>query len=168
MGVLVSRVKAFKAARARLAAGNYNCIPFKPYLPDLSKAIPGIIRGSYWAITSFSNVGKTPLAKYLFVLIPHDFKIQHKPNLNLKILYFALEESKSSFFDSIICAHYAEMTGEHIDVLTINGYSDAPIKPEVFEALEGEAFHNWLTYPKSVFAVIRSEAHRKSANKLFR
>ena len=154
MGVLVSRVKAFKAARARLAAGNYNCIPFKPYLPDLSKAIPGLIRGTYWAITSFTNVGKTPLAKYLFVLIPHDFKIQHKPNLNLKILYFALEESKAAFFDSIICAHYADVTGENIDVLTLNGYSDTPVKPEMFDVLEGEAFNNWFKSFESCVEVI--------------
>lgn len=154
MGVLVSRVKAFKAARARLAAGNYNCIPFKPYLPDLSKAIPGLIRGTYWAITSFSNVGKTPLAKYLFVLIPHDFKIQHKPDLNLKILYFALEESKAAFFDSIICAHYADVTGENIDVLTLNGYSDKPVNPEMFDVLEGKAFHNWFESFESCVEVV--------------
>ena len=142
--MLQSRLKTYKAARKRLIAGDYNCISFKPFLPDMSKIIPGIIRGSYWCITSYSNVGKTPLAKFMFVLIPYYFKLLYKPNLNLKVLYFALEEGKESFYDSMICARYNEISGDTVDIHTINGYNDKPVREEALTVIESEEFTKWF------------------------
>ena len=55
------RLTKYKAQREIKLRGGLNCIPFSEFLPELSLFMPGIIKGVYYAITAFTNVGKTPL-----------------------------------------------------------------------------------------------------------
>lgn len=75
-------------------AGYYNCIPFTG-LDRLEHFIPGIEKGTYYLITANSGIGKSKLARYLFLHQPFEF-VKNNPDSNIKvdILYFTLEESK--------------------------------------------------------------------------
>ena len=84
--------------RQRFLSGKFNCIPFT--LDRFSNYAPGIIRGNFDCVTANSSVGKTTLAKYLYVFSAIEFAIKQK--LNLKIIYFALEESEQQFDYSLL------------------------------------------------------------------
>lgn len=71
----------------------FKCIPFE--LKRLNKIVPGIIKGSLDCITANSSVGKTTLAKKLYVYDAIKFAIEN--NIKLSILYFGLEESEEEF-----------------------------------------------------------------------
>lgn len=74
--------------------GYYNCIPFMG-MPRLEKYLPGIELETYYLITASSGVGKSKLARYLFIHNPFTY-VQDNPDLDieLSIKYFSLEESK--------------------------------------------------------------------------
>lgn len=74
--------------------GYYNCIPFMG-MERLEKFIPGIELETYYLITASSGVGKSKLARYLFMHNPLQF-IEKNPeaDIELSIIYFSLEESK--------------------------------------------------------------------------
>ena len=74
--------------------GYYNCIPFIG-LNRLEKYLPGIEQGTYYLITASTGVGKSKLARYLFIHNPIMF-LENNPDsdIQLDILYFSLEESK--------------------------------------------------------------------------
>lgn len=73
--------------------GKLKCIPFN--LDRLNKIVPGIIKGSLDCITANSSVGKTQITKKLYVYDAIKFAIDN--NIDLKILYFGLEESEDEF-----------------------------------------------------------------------
>lgn len=130
-----SRLNSYKENKRRLETGGINCIPFKHHLPRLSQAVPGIMKEQFYCITSFSNVGKTPLAKFLFVKIPFYYFLK---GYDIKILYFALEESREQFLDSLIAAELNEL-GIAIDTDQLNSISN-PIDNNTLtkvEQLEG-------------------------------
>ena len=69
--------------------------PFK----SLAAHIPGIMRGTYYCVTAASGAGKTQLTKFLSVTKAVEYA--QKVGLDYKVLYFALEESETEFYDSI-------------------------------------------------------------------
>jgi len=84
-------------------SGGFNAIPFKSF-PKLTKLLPGVVKGSQTIITANSGVGKTQLCKRMYVLDPIEFVlgIDDPSILDLKIHYFALEESAEEFINSLI------------------------------------------------------------------
>lgn len=81
--------------------GVVNGIPLKPFFPALSKYLPAIQKGNQILVTASSGVGKTQISKYLFAIVPYLYS-KMNPNYKYKVLWFALEESKQEFFDSIM------------------------------------------------------------------
>ena len=61
---------------------------------------PGIIKGDYICFTGSTSSGKTTLAKKIAVFDSIEYAI--KINLDLKILYFGLEESEEQFGYSVL------------------------------------------------------------------
>jgi hypothetical protein len=86
-------IDKIKKARQDKLEGKLNCIPFN--LPRLGSIVPGIVKGSLDCITANSSVGKTTLAKKLYVYDAIDFAIKH--NLDYRLIYFGLEESEEEF-----------------------------------------------------------------------
>lgn len=86
----------------RVKEGKVNCIPFSNF-PRLGNKIPGIIQGTNWIVTASSGIGKSQFTKSMFVLEPYQW-VTENPNkgVKIKILYFALEESKREFTLSMI------------------------------------------------------------------
>ena len=74
--------------------GYFNCIPFIG-MERLEKYLPGIEQSTYYLIAAASGVGKSKLARYLFIHNPIMF-LENNPDsdIQLDILYFSLEESK--------------------------------------------------------------------------
>lgn len=125
MSFFESRLKYFIKNKLNIDEKKLNCIPFDKHFPQLSNYVPGLIKGTYYAITAFSNVGKTPLTKYMFLNIPYEYYKNNvgKPNaIKLKIIYFCLEESKAQFYDSIILSKLHEIYNIDVDFHTLNSY----------------------------------------------
>lgn len=74
--------------------GYFNCIPFMG-LNRLEHFLPGIEQETYYLLTASSGVGKSKLARYLFIHNPYLF-VKENPDTDIKldVLYFSLEESK--------------------------------------------------------------------------
>ncbi len=74
--------------------GYFNCIPFMG-MERLEKYLPGIEQSTYYLIAAASGIGKSKLARYLFIHNPIMF-LENNPDsdIQLDILYFSLEESK--------------------------------------------------------------------------
>lgn len=111
--------------------GGYNCIPF-PF-DRLNNYVPGIIKGVQYIITANSGVGKTQLAKYLFVNTPYKFVKEHpESGIKLKILYFALEESKEEFMYTLISNRLKEVYNISISVNRLQSFNgDALTNDEI-------------------------------------
>lgn len=131
------RLQKIKVQQQNKRSGSYNCIPFSDNFPLLSRHLPGIMKGVYYLITANSGIGKTQLAKYMFVKTPYDFIKSHpESGLKIKILYFALEESKEEFIDTLIVAYLAEKHKIKIDVLQLNSMYDEEISDDIIEKVE--------------------------------
>jgi replicative DNA helicase len=72
-----------------------------PPFPRLSKKYPGWVKGTYTIITASSGIGKTKAAKFFTVTSVYQF-IKANPSVKVKVLYFALEETKDMFWLSMI------------------------------------------------------------------
>lgn len=102
------RVDDIVEADKQVKAGHINYIPFKQCFPRLSRYLRGIIRGTYYIITAQSGVGKSKLARYMFIKLPYDYYKSTGKKIKLKIIYFALEESADEIIDYLICQRLSE------------------------------------------------------------
>lgn len=119
-----------------LEAGRPNCIPFE-WLPKLRTVIPGIIRGTNWIVTASSGVGKTQFTKHNFVFKPIEWvKANPKTNINLKILYFGLEESKEEFMNTLISNRLYSEYGIKIDVMALQSMGKNPVTDIIVEKIK--------------------------------
>ena len=74
--------------------GYYNCIPFIG-MQRLEQFIPGIEQETYYLVTANSGIGKSKFVRYLFIHNPYEYIRTHPDcGIELKIIYFSLEESK--------------------------------------------------------------------------
>ena len=92
-------LKVVKDNYNRRKTGGYNSIPFS--LHKLNRVIPGLQRKNMTIISAGTGLGKSKLAKLLYVIEPFEFSRTH-PNIHLDIFYFALEESRINFIHSIM------------------------------------------------------------------
>tara|TARA_R110000851_G_scaffold78000_5_gene172061 strand:+ start:1934 stop:3121 length:1188 start_codon:yes stop_codon:yes gene_type:complete len=137
----ISKVKA-RISEIRLIAnirksGELLCIPFYYSFPKLSKFVPGIVKGVMYKVTAGSGVGKTQLAKALFVFAPLNY-LRQNPNskIKIKIFYFALEESEEEFIDTLICNQLAIKFNIRMDVMTLKGYREKYPDEELLQKIE--------------------------------
>lgn len=137
MSLIRDRVNKIKEAKRVQDSGGYNCIPWHPYYPRLAEYLPGIIKGVQYLVTAASGIGKTQLTKHLFVRCPYDF-IKNNPDtkLKLKVLYFALEETKDEFIDSLIVAKLAQDYKIYIDSNDLRGLKKNSLPDDVIEKVE--------------------------------
>lgn len=77
--------------RQRLLDGQLNLIP-SPY-PRFSDDFLGIEQSCYYTVTSFTKGGKSQFTSYTFIYKPLMFCYHSKVDIDIKILYFPLEET---------------------------------------------------------------------------
>lgn len=90
---LVDRtLQSMKDRRQRILDGGVNCVPspFKRFSEDFC----GIEQDTYYCITSFTKGGKSMLCSYLFIYSTVMYAYFAKEQVDFKILYFPLEETK--------------------------------------------------------------------------
>jgi len=112
------RVDDYHKNRDDVLSGRKVNIPFSG-LSKLIKYIPGIIPGIMYKITSGSGAGKTQFAKFAFVYQPILFAIKY--NVNYHVLYFALEESREEFIDSLFIHVLQRVFKVKIDRFALSG-----------------------------------------------
>ncbi len=133
IGKVEARVEDLRKIKEEKDAGKLFCIPFQNY-PKLAQSVPGIVPGMITMITAGSGVGKTQVAKALAVREPLEYAV--KNNMKLKIFYFALEESKQEFVDTMICNYVSQKSGIQIDILALQGYREKSIDAKIMLIIE--------------------------------
>jgi len=133
--------------------GKFKCIPFN--LDRLNKIVPGIIKGSLDCITANSSVGKTQLTKKLYVYDAIKFAIEN--NINLKILYFGLEESEEEFDYALL----SYLTHNHLHIRSnVNDFNSFinPYPEEYIDRIKNsnvpqlfEQYKSYVTFHESVY-----------------
>ena len=118
-GKVRQRLDELKKIKSDKDSGQIFCIPFENY-PKLCESVPGVVPGMIQMVTAGSGVGKTQLTKALYVREPLEYALKH--NINLKIFYFALEESEQEFIDTMICNFISSRCNIEMDLLTLQGY----------------------------------------------
>lgn len=121
-----------KQNRELFLSGKLRCIPFRN-APRLTSYFPGIIKGMLDCISSNSSVGKTTVAKQLYVINAIDFAIEN--NLDLKILYFALEESEEQFDYTIYSALAYRQAALRLNIREFENFTEA-IPEHIIQQLE--------------------------------
>ncbi len=142
------RLEQYCAQREEKISGVIKYIPFP--LEAVSRYVPGIMRSTYYCITSFTNVGKTPLAKYLFVITPFLYYKQTK-RFNLKIMYFCLEETREQFIDGLICAMLYDKYNIRLDYTQLNSY-DNPIDSSILQKIA--TFEDTFSELESILSIV--------------
>lgn len=116
------RIDEIKDIARRRKQGELFCIPFYHKHPKLSRIVPGVVKGILYKVTAQSGIGKTQFTKELFCITPLDYLRQNPDsNIKIKIFYFALEESKQEFIDSLISNRLATKYGLRIDPVMLKG-----------------------------------------------
>lgn len=111
--------------RNKKLSGGFNSIPFG--LKRLEQFVPGIQRPNYTILTANSGVGKTKVAKNMFVFRPYDFVKKHpEANIKFTVLYFCLEEPDDAFMQSYICYKLYKQYGQRISIKELR----SQLKPE--------------------------------------
>lgn len=93
MGELYSKtLQEIEDKRQRILDGGVNCIPspFKRFIDDF----PGIEQSTYYVVTSFTKGGKSMFTSYMFIYQTIIYAYFAKEQIDFKILYFPLEETK--------------------------------------------------------------------------
>lgn len=138
MYIVQKRVDQYKQNRADILSGKRKNIPFVG-LKKLEKFVPGIIGGVMYKITSGSGAGKTQFAKFAFVYQPIFFAIKY--NIDYKVVYFALEESKEEFIDGLFIHILKRMYNVDIDRFALNGTGMTMLTQEEIKQVEKAKFH---------------------------
>jgi replicative DNA helicase len=133
VGKVQKRIAELKKVKEDKENGKIFCIPFSNY-PKMATFVPGIVPGMITAITASSGVGKTQFTKAIAVREPLEYAIAN--NIKIKIFYFALEESKQEFIDSMICNFISVKCKIKVDILTLQGYREQALDDETMALIE--------------------------------
>lgn len=154
--------------------GYYNCIPFIG-MESLEEYLPGIEHSTYFLLAANSGIGKSKLARYLFIHNPmmfleQDLKENPDSKLKLNVLYFSLEESKEKIILSEISKYLHTKYGLNISIkqlISVGKYNtiDNDIIEKIKEAelyvnkfLENVTIYDSIRNPTGIFKTVRDFA----------
>lgn len=109
-------INDLEVAKKNHEEGYFNCIPFQG-MERLEKLIPGIEQDTYYLLTAGSGVGKSKLARSLFVHNPIQY-VEANPDADVRVTikYFSLEESKKSIILSEVSKYLFSTYGKIVSV----------------------------------------------------
>jgi len=134
MGLFKDSVDRIKKNKLNADNGRPNSIPF-PF-ERFNKYVPGIIKGHGVIVTAGSGVGKTQLAKFLYVYSAYKYYINNKDKVRLKIFYIALEESKEEMMLGLISNYLLEHYDITISILDLQSYNQGTVTNDLIEKIE--------------------------------
>ena len=167
--------------RDRVLSGKVNCIPFK--LPRLQKFVPGLEPKTYTIITASSGVGKSKLAKLLYVIRAYEY-VRDNPDcgIKLKIFYFCLEEYREIFMQSLIIHRLYSLYNKRVDIKVLNSMQPENVLDEetveqirdlkeYFDEMERNCLviYDRLKSPEKIYHALKSyaEANGKWENDVY-
>lgn len=134
---VAKRIDELEEIASKRAEGELFSIPFYHKHPKLSQIVPGIVKGILYKVTAQSGVGKTQFTKEIFCITPLDY-IRMNPDcgMKVKIFYFALEESKAEFIDSLLSNRMATKYNIRIEPMMLKGMHKDYLSPDILEKLK--------------------------------
>lgn len=108
--------------KERLERGGINTIPF-PF-PALNKFVPGIMPETQIGLTTVSGAGKSLFATNIYVQHPFNFWLKNKDSMDIdvKIFFFCLEDSRDLTMKRMIIRALYEQLGMRVPMFKINSY----------------------------------------------
>ena len=103
-------------------------ISFLGLFPRLYRIVPGLIKGSYHAITGSTASGKSKFAKFIAVIFAYFYCKLH--NIPLDVIWFAREESYDKFWTTILSDLLFDRYQVAVTYYQIKGFHEG-ITPEI-------------------------------------
>lgn len=128
-----NRIISYEENKKIVESGGHNHVPFYGF-NKLQNYIPGIVPGIMYKITSHMGVGKTQIAKFLFCYQTLAYALKY--NLNFKIIYFALEESREEFLDGLFMHLVKRMEKIQLDRFSLMGMNNKPLTKAELDAIK--------------------------------
>lgn len=146
MSTLINRVVAgLKERRNRLLNGQLNRIP-SPF-ERFSNDFIGIEQGCYYTITSFTKGGKSQFTSFTFIYKPLMFCYYTKADIDIKILYFPLEETPERIMQRFISWLLYDLSKGKIRITPKDLRSTiSPVSQEILDAINSDEIQNILKY----------------------
>lgn len=131
--------------RQRILDGQLNCIPspFKRFSEDFI----GIEQSCYYTITSFTKGGKSQFTSYTFIYKPLMFCYYTKADIDIKILYFPLEETPERIMQRFISWLLFDFSKGKVRVSPRELRSTvSPVSEEILNIINSEKIQDILKY----------------------
>lgn len=146
MSTLINRVVVgLKERRNRLLNGQLNRIP-SPF-ERFSNDFIGIEQGCYYTITSFTKGGKSQFTSFTFIYKPLMFCYYTKADIDIKILYFPLEETPERIMQRFISWLLYDLSKGKIRITPKDLRSTiSPVSQEILDAINSDEIQNILKY----------------------
>ena len=146
MNTLKDRVLSnLQERRDRILNGQLNCIPspFKRFRNDFI----GIEQSCYYCITASTKGGKSQFTSYTFIYEPLMFCYYTNKDIDLKVLYFPLEETPERILQRFISwLLFTHSKGEiRISPRDLRSTTDA-VPQEILDILQEEEIQNIINY----------------------
>ena len=146
MNTLKDRVLSnLQERRNRILNGQLNCIPspFKRFRNDFI----GIEQSCYYCITASTKGGKSQFTSYTFIYEPLMFCYYTNKDIDLKVLYFPLEETPERILQRFISwLLFTHSKGEiRISPRDLRSTTDA-VPQEILDILQEEEIQNIINY----------------------
>ena len=146
MSTLRERViENLNVRRQRILNGQLNCIPspFKRFSNDFI----GIEQSCYYTITSFTKGGKSQFTSYTFIYQPLMFCYYTKADIDIKILYFPLEETPERIMQRFISWLLYDFSNGNIRISPRDLRSTtSAVSQEILDIVKSEEIQDIIKY----------------------
>lgn len=131
--------------RERLLNGQLNRIP--PPFTRFGEDFIGIEQSCYYTITSFTKGGKSQFTSYTFIYKPLLFCYESKADIELKILYFPLEETPERIMQRFISWLLYDYSNGKIRISPKDLRSTVtPVSQEILNIIKSPEIQDIITY----------------------
>lgn len=131
--------------RQRILDGQLNCIP-SPF-QRFSEDFIGIEQACYYTVTSFTKGGKSQFTSYTFIYRPLMFCYFTKADINIKILYFPLEETPERILQRFISWLLFDFSKGNIRISPRDLRSTtSPVSQEILDVINSPEIQDILDY----------------------
>lgn len=145
MSLIERVVDNLEKRRERLINGQLNRIP-SPFT-RFSNDFIGVEQSCYYTITSFTKGGKSQFVSYTFIYKPLMFCYNADLDINLKILYFPLEETPERITDRFISWLLYDKSGGKIRIDPKSLRSTiTPVSEEILDMIKSDEIQDILRY----------------------
>lgn len=156
MGELINRViDNLEKRRDNLLSGNINSIPspFKRFREDFI----GIEQGQYIVVTAPTKGAKSQFANFMYVFTPVLYAYNNPDKINLKIIYFTLEENEDRIvqrFMSFLLNYLSKGTIRISPKDLRSTDNDKPLPQHILDVLRSDEYTKILDFFESTVEFI--------------